>query len=67
MKSSKKITQPCWLAGIKCLIQTDVVNSEIPLLLSTWRPGYCYLNNGECNYNQSRDDSFVERVAKNNS
>ena len=26
-----------------------------------------YLNKGECNLNQSKDDSFVERVAKNNS
>ena len=25
-----------------------------------------YLNKGECNLNQSKDDSFVERVAKNN-
>ena len=25
------------------------------------------LNKGECNLNQSKDDSFVERVAKNNS
>ena len=32
----------------------------------TWRSGYCYLNKGECNLNQSKDDSFVERVAKNN-
>ena len=29
--------------------------------------GHCYLNKGECNLNQSKDDSFVERVAKNNS
>ena len=34
---------------------------------STWRSGDCYLNKGECNLNQSKDDSFVERVAKNNS
>ena len=33
----------------------------------TWRSGYCYLKKGECNLNQSIDDSFVERVAKNNS
>ena len=26
-----------------------------------------YLNKGECNLNQSKDDSVVERVAKNNS
>ena len=32
-----------------------------------WRSGYCYLNKGECNLNQSKDDSFVEWVAKNNS
>ena len=29
--------------------------------------GYCYLNKGECNLNQSKDDSFVKQVAKNNS
>ena len=34
IKSSEKITLPCWSAGVKCLIETDVVNSEIPLLLS---------------------------------
>ena len=33
----------------------------------TWRSGYCYLNKGECSLSQSKDDSFVERVAKNNS
>ena len=33
----------------------------------TWRSGYCYLNKGECNLNQSKDGSFVERVPKNNS
>ena len=33
----------------------------------SWRSGYCYLNKGECNLNQSKDDSFVEQVAKNNS
>ena len=34
IKSSEKITLPCWLVGVKFLIQTDVVNSEIPWLLS---------------------------------
>ena len=34
---------------------------------TSWRSGYCYLNKGECNLNQSKHDSFVERVAKNNS
>ena len=33
----------------------------------TWRSGYCYLNEGESNLNQSKHDSFVERVVKNNS
>ena len=37
------------------------------ILGHTWRSGYCYLNKGECNLNQSKDDAFVERVAKNNS
>ena len=31
----------------------------------TWRSGYCYLNKGGYNLNQSKD-SFVEQVAKNN-
>ena len=30
----------------------------------TWQSDCCYLNNGECNLNQSVDDTFVERVAK---
>ena len=29
----------------------------------TWRSGYCYLDKGEYNSNQSKDDSFVEWVA----
>ena len=33
----------------------------------TLRSGYCYLNKGKCNLNQSKYDSYVERVAKNNS
>ena len=33
----------------------------------TWRSGYRYLSKGECNLNQSKDDFFVKRVAKNNS
>ena len=40
---------------------------EIQIKSASWRSSYCYLNNGECNLNQSKDDSFVERVAKNNS
>ena len=35
-------------------------------IATTWRSGSCYLNKGECNLNQSKDDSFVEWVAKNN-
>ena len=31
------------------------------------RSGYCYLNKGECNLNQSKHGSFVERLAENNS
>ena len=41
-------------------------NSSL-LYICTWRSGYCYLNKAECNLNQSKDDSFVEQVAKNNS
>ena len=37
------------------------------VLAITWRSGYCYLNKGECKLNQSKDYSFGERVAKNNS
>ena len=31
-----------------------------------WWSGNCYLNKGECDLNQSKDDSFVKWVAKNN-
>ena len=43
--------------------------SRFPLAHSEgpWLSGYCYLNKGECNLNQSKDHSFVERLAKNNS
>ena len=37
------------------------------LCTRTWRSGYFYLNKGDCNLNQWKHDSFVERVAKNNS
>ena len=32
----------------------------------SWRSGYCYLNKGEYDLNQSKEDSFVKRVAENN-
>ena len=31
-----------------------------------WRSGCCDSNKGECDLNQSKDSSFVKRVAKNN-
>ena len=34
LQSTKKVTFPCVIAGTECEIQTDVVSSEIPLLLS---------------------------------
>ena len=34
---------------------------------AAWWSDYYYLNKGQCNLNQSKDDSFVEQVAKNNS
>ena len=39
------------------------VNGEI----LRWPIDPCYLNTEECNLNQTKDDSFVERVVKNNS
>ena len=46
----------------------DFLNVDVTQLLSnTWRSGYFSLNKGECNLNQSKHDSFVECVAKNNS
>ena len=47
-------------------VSRDITPCKTSLLCS-WRSGYCYLNKGECNFNQSKEDSFVERVAKNNS
>ena len=38
-----------------------------PVFPTSWLPGYCYLNKVEWNLNRSKDDSFVEWVAKNNS
>ena len=32
--SLKKMIIPCYLAGKKCMIETDIVNSDIPLLIS---------------------------------
>lgn len=34
LKSTKKVTFPCLIAGSECEIQADVVESDIPLLLS---------------------------------
>ena len=36
------------------------------LMLNPWRSGYCDLNKGECYLNQSKEDSFLKLVAKNN-
>ena len=41
----------------------NVVKGEI----LRWPIDPCYLNKEECNLNQTKDDSYVERVAKNNS
>ena len=47
-----------------------IVNTMIDLcdsnMFGSWQSGYSYLNKGECDLNQSKDDSFVKRVAKNN-
>ena len=48
--------------GASINVITSVKSNKLSL-----RSGYCYLHKGECNWNQSKDDSFVERVAKNNS
>lgn len=34
LKSKEKITFPCMIAGVNCEVSTDVVESDIPLLLS---------------------------------
>ena len=34
IKSVKKLTLPCWIAGIRATLSTDVVDCNIPLLLS---------------------------------
>ena len=60
------------LAGRKSwLVNYDsfhAANKSVYSLSSfTWWSGNCYLNKREWNLNRSKDDSFVERVAKNNS
>ena len=42
--------------------QDNICIGQIP-----WQSGHCYLNKGEYKLNQSKDYSFVERVARNNS
>ena len=49
------------------ICETRCICDELRCSDATWRSDYCYSNKGECNLNQSKDDSFVERVAKNNS
>ena len=50
-------------AGLNIEGHQDEVKSEI----LRWSMGPCYLNKEECNLKQTKEDSFVERVAKNNS
>ena len=45
----------------------STINNNKSAAISSWRSGYCYLNKGERSLNQSKDNSFVERVAKNKS
>ena len=45
---------------------TWLLSTSLPLVPAC-RSGYCYLNKEECNLYQLKDDSFSERVAKNNS
>ena len=55
-----------WYGGGK----NEVGSSNQPLAAQVCPPlqlGYYYQNKGECDLNQSNVDSFVERVAKNNS
>ena len=40
---------------------------RIHMYTFSWRSGYCYLNKRECNLNQSKYDSLLNWVAKNNS
>ena len=47
-------------------VQEDLVLSNSVQKMITWWYGYCDSNKGECDLNQSKDDSFVKRVAKNN-
>ena len=47
-------------------VGTSNVNHVSWKLLQSWQSGYCDLNKGERDLNQSKDDSFVKRVAKNN-
>ena len=44
----KKITLPCYLAGRPCMIETDVVESDIPLLMSKKITLPCYLAGRPC-------------------
>ena len=59
----------------KCLKLHKLRFRSVSIVFRTWFStawsiarwsGYCDLNKGECNLNQSNDDSFVKLVAKNN-
>ena len=39
---------------------------SVPTPPGSWWYGYCYLNKGDCDLNQSKYDSFVKQVANNN-
>ena len=56
VRSQEPLGRRAYKAHIQTLGVTD----------SSWWSGSCYLNKGECDLNQSKDDSFVKQVAKNN-
>ena len=75
----KLTTENSYAMKIKELVPTlgDIISSLCAALASLRKMNVngntrhyltiCYLNKRECNLNQSKDCSFVERVAKNNS
>ena len=48
------------------IFASDSFISSLRLQQRSWWSGFCYWNKRECDLNQSKDGSFVKRVAKNN-
>ena len=69
MSERKTCFMPTQLEVLKCDSRSTIYTIHTIQTQTEFRPvqhSYCHLNK-ECNLNQSKDNSFVGRMAKNNS